>query len=34
MGHTKQETTKNYYDVNIPEIIEGTKRADFRRLGI
>ncbi|RZK02639.1 MAG: hypothetical protein EOO46_18395 [Flavobacterium sp.] len=34
MGHTKQETTKNYYDVNIPEIIEGTKRADFGRLGI
>lgn len=34
MGHTKQETTKNYYDVNIPEIVEGTKRADFDRLGI
>jgi site-specific recombinase XerD len=34
MGHTKQETTKNYYDVNIPEIVEGTKRADFRKLGI
>jgi len=34
MGHTKQETTKNYYDVNIPEIIEGTKRADFKKLGI
>jgi hypothetical protein len=34
MGHTKQETTKNYYDVNIPKIIEGTKRADFKKLGI
>lgn len=34
MGHTKQETTKNYYDVNIPEIVEGTKRVDFRKLGI
>jgi hypothetical protein len=34
MGHTKQETSKNYYDVNIPEIIEGTKRADFKKLGI
>ena len=30
LGHTKQETTKNYYDVNIPQIVEGTKRADFK----
>lgn len=34
MGHTKEETTKNYYDINIPEIVEGTKRADFKNLGI
>ncbi len=34
MGHTKQETTKHYYEVNIPEIVEGTKRADFKNLGI
>ena len=34
MGHAKQETTKNYYDVNIPEIVEGTKRVDFKKLGI
>lgn len=34
MGHTKQETTKHYYDVNIPEIVEGTKRVDFNGLGI
>lgn len=34
MGHTKQETTKHYYDVNIPEIVEGTKRANFKDLGI
>ena len=34
MGHTKEETTKHYYDVNIPEIVEGTKRVDFKRLGI
>jgi site-specific recombinase XerD len=34
MGHTKEQTTENYYDVNIPEIIEGTKRVDFRKLGI
>lgn len=34
MGHTKEETTKNYFSVNIPEIVEGTKRADFKKLGI
>lgn len=34
MGHTKEETTKNYYDVNIPEIVEGTLMADFGKLGI
>lgn len=34
MGHTAEKTTKNYYDVNLPEIVEGTKRADFRKLGI
>ena len=34
MGHLNGETTRNYYEVNIPEIIEGTKRADFKKLGI
>lgn len=34
MGHVKEETTKNYYDINIPEIVHGTQRADFRKLGI
>jgi site-specific recombinase XerD len=34
MGHTNEATTKNYYDVNLPEIVEGTKRADFKKLGI
>jgi len=34
MGHTKEETTKNYYDINILEIVEGTKRVDFKKLGI
>jgi site-specific recombinase XerD len=34
MGHTKQETTRNYYDVNLPEIVEGTKRVDFAAMGI
>lgn len=34
MGHTKEETTRSYFEVNIPEIIEGTKRVDFKKLGI
>ncbi len=34
MGHAKEETTKNYFSVNIPEIVEGTKRVDFKKLGI
>jgi site-specific recombinase XerD len=34
MGHTKEETTKSYFSVNLPEIVEGTKRVDFGRLGI
>lgn len=34
LGHTKEETTKSYFSVNIPEIVEGTKRADFKKLGI
>ena len=34
MGHSKEETTKSYFSVNIPEIVEGTKRVDFKKLGI
>ncbi|PZR28084.1 MAG: hypothetical protein DI535_07960 [Citrobacter freundii] len=34
LGRTKEETTKNYFSVNIPEIVQGTKRADFASLGI
>lgn len=34
MGHTNEATTKHYYDVNLPEIVEGTKRVDFKTLGI
>ncbi len=34
MGHAKEETTKNYYDVNIPEIVEGARLIDFTKLGI
>ena len=34
LGHTKEETTKHYYRINIPEIIEGTKNVDFVKLAI
>lgn len=34
LGHTKEETTRNYFEVNLPEIFEGTKRADFAQMGI
>ncbi len=34
LGHDKEETTSTYYDVNILEIIEGTKHLDFIKLGI
>ena len=34
LGHTKEETTKHYYSINIPEIVEGTKRVDFEKLAI
>ena len=34
LGHKKQETTKNYYDIDIIEIVEGTKKANFKKLGI
>jgi two-component SAPR family response regulator len=26
IGHTKEKTTKNYYNVNIPEVLEGTRK--------
>lgn len=34
LGHTKEETTKSYFSINLPEIVEGTKRVDFNKLGI
>jgi Site-specific recombinase XerD len=34
MGHTNEETTQNYFSVNIPEIVEGTRRVNFKLLGI
>jgi hypothetical protein len=34
MGHPKEETTKHYYDVNISEIVERTRKIDFEKLWI
>lgn len=34
MGHAKEETTRHYYSVDIPEVIEGTKNVDFEKIGI
>lgn len=34
LGHTKEETTRHYFKVNIPEIIERTKNIDFVKMGI
>ena len=34
LGHDKEETTSNYFDVNIREVIEGVKDINFEKLGI
>ncbi len=34
MGHEKEETTGNYYRVNLREVIEGTKNIDFVKMDI
>lgn len=34
MGHEKEQTTENYYKVNLRDVIEGTKSVDFGRFGI
>ena len=34
LGHQKEETTRHYFSVNLPEIVEGTRKVDFKRLGI
>lgn len=34
MGHEKEETTESYYKVDILEVIEGTKSANFDQLAI
>jgi integrase len=34
MGHEKEQTTENYYRVNLREVIEGTKSVDFEKFAI
>jgi integrase len=34
MGHEKEQTTENYYKVNLREVIEGTKAVDFEKYAI
>lgn len=34
MGHEKEQTTENYYKVNLREVIEGTKSVDFEKYEI
>ena len=34
MGHEREQTTQNYYKVNLRKIIEGTKAVDFERFAM
>lgn len=34
LGHTNEATSNNYYEVDVLDIIEGTKDIDFTKLGI
>jgi len=34
MGHEKEETTSAYFEVNVRDVIEGTKDIDFTSLGL
>src|SRR5450432_1194095 len=34
LGHSKEETTKHYYNVDINEVIDGTNHIDFEKIGI
>jgi len=34
MGHLKETTTQNYYKVNLREVIDGSKSANFEQFGI
>jgi len=34
LGHSKEETTKNYYKVDVMEVIAGTNHIDFKKIGV
>lgn len=34
LGHEKEETSQHYYNINLPEVIEGTKDVDFSKFGL
>jgi site-specific recombinase XerD len=34
LGHEREETTKAYFEVNLRDVIEGTRNVDFQKLGI
>jgi site-specific recombinase XerD len=34
LGHSKEETTKIYYKIDINEVIDGTNHIDFEKIGI
>jgi site-specific recombinase XerD len=34
LGHSKEETTKTYYNIDVNEVIDGTNHIDFEKLGI
>jgi site-specific recombinase XerD len=34
LGHSKEETTKTYYNIDVNEVIDGTNHIDFEKIGI
>ena len=34
LGHSKEETTKNYYKVDVMDVIDGTNHINFEKIGI
>jgi len=34
LGHSKEETTKTYYNIDVNEVIDGTNHIDFGKIGI
>ena len=34
LGHEREETTMAYFEVNIRDVVEGTRHVDFEKLSI